>query len=162
MDNLFIPGKLPYVKGDRPAVDCILCGIVQQDERVVSLEIFRSDHFMVTANLFPYNPGHLMVFPLRHLADPAELTEHEVLELHRLQVKSMRVLHQLYGPRGFNWGCNIGETSGASIKHHLHLHLVPRYPGELGFIDIIGGARVIVEEPNETVRRLKEAFAADG
>ena len=156
--NLFVPNKMDYVRGkNRPDVDCILCAIVSGDERVEKLEIYQSELFFVSLNLYPYTPGHLIVFPKRHVVDIRELTPEEVGELHNVQNLCLTVLDKIYSPGGYNIGYNIGRAAGASIEH-LHLHIVPRYQRELGFIDIIGGAKIIVEDPNRTQERLREAF----
>lgn len=156
-DLLFVPSKINYVKGERPNVDCILCSVVVNDPQVPSLDIYRTKNFIVSANLFPYNPGHLMIFPIRHLETIEDFTQEEALEVHELQVKSLKILKKTYNTQSYNVGYNIGKTSGASIDH-IHLHIVPRYPKEVGFIDIIGGARIIVEDPNDTVKKLSEEF----
>ena len=158
-NNLFIPNKLEYVRGDkRPDVECILCAIVEKNDKVVRLEVYRSDLFVIALNLYPYAPGHLMIFPKRHITDPRMLTHDEVIELHKMQNLSIDALEKVYSPQGFNVGYNIGEAGGASISH-LHLHVVPRYKREIGFIDIIGGVKIIVEDPNVSLSRLKEGFS---
>ena len=157
--NLFVPNKMAYVRGkNRPSVECILCAIAQHDERVESLEVYQSPSFVVSLNLYPYSPGHLLLFPKRHIVDIRELTDEEAMELHAIQKLCIDVLDEVYSPHGYNLGYNIGRAAGASIQH-LHLHIVPRYNRELGFIDIIGGAKIIVEEPNETCKRLRKAFS---
>lgn len=158
--HLFVPSKMSYVHGQRPQVECILCEIVEERDTVERLEVHRSEHFLVSLNLHPYNPGHLMVFPRRHVLHPGEFTEDEVLELHRLQLTSLAVLADLYRAQGFNVGYNLGRASGASIAHY-HLHIVPRYERELGFMDIIGGAKIMVEDPMRTRDRMRDAFAKE-
>jgi ATP adenylyltransferase len=156
--NLFVPNKMDYARGKkRPDVECILCAIVSGDELVEKLEVYQSELFFVSLNLYPYSPGHLMVFPKRHIVDIRELTSEEVEQLHNVQNLCLNVLDKVYSPHGYNIGYNIGSAAGASIQH-LHLHIVPRYQRELGFIDIIGGAKIIVEDPNRTQYRLREAF----
>jgi len=158
-DNLFVPGKISYARGvKRPDVECILCAIVDGSDQVVRLDVYRSELFIVALNLYPYAPGHLMVFPQSHITDVRMLDDEEVMELHRLQNLCLDVLEELYTPHGFNLGYNLGKAGGASIEH-LHLHIVPRYSRETGFIDIIGGAKIIVEDPNITLSRVREAFA---
>ena len=157
-ENLFVPNKMPYAKGkNRPDVDCILCAIVEKNEKVERLEVYRTVLFTISLNLYPYSPGHLLIFPNRHIVDTRELTSDEVLQLHDLECLSFDVLTQVYQPRGFNVGYNMGESSGASIPH-LHLHVVPRYPRELGFMDVIGGARIIIEDPNVSQEKLVKIF----
>ena len=153
-----VANKLAYAKGKRPAVDCILCAVVAGDERVDNLVVYQQEEFFVTLNLYPYNPGHLMVVPKRHVEDVRELQGGEVTMLHRLQGVCLNVLEREYGAPGFNVGYNIGRVSGASIPH-LHLQIVPRYATEVGFFDILSDSRVIVEEPQVTRQRLVEAFA---
>ena len=156
--NLFVPNKMPYAKGkNRPDVACILCAIVEKDEKVERLEVHRTELFTISLNLYPYSPGHLLIFPNRHIIDVREMSSEEVQELHDLQCLSFEVLTRAYQPRGFNVGYNMGESSGASIPH-LHLHVVPRYPRELGFMDVIGGARIIIEDPNATQEKLQQLF----
>lgn len=158
--NLFVPNKLAYVKGNaRPKVDCILCAIIEESNQVDRLEVYQSARFTVSLNLYPYAPGHLLIFPKRHLVDVRQLTEGEVLELHTLQRLCLEILDDVYQPGGYNVGYNIGDASGASIEH-LHLHIVPRFPRELGFMDVIDGARIIVEDPKVTQQKLREAFDA--
>lgn len=156
--NLFVPNKMPYAKGtNRPDVTCILCAIVQKDEKVERLEVHRTELFTISLNLYPYSPGHLLIFPNRHVLDVRELTSEEILTLHELQCLCFEVLTHAYQPRGYNVGYNMGDASGASIPH-LHLHVVPRYPRELGFIDVIGGARIIIEDPRATQEKLLQVF----
>ncbi len=157
-ENLFVPNKMPYAKGqNRPDVECILCAIVEKDEKVQRLEVHRTELFTISLNLYPYSPGHLLIFPNRHIVDKRELRSDEVLHLHELECISFEVLTRAYQPRGFNVGYNMGESSGASIPH-LHLHVVPRYPRELGFMDVIGGARIIIEDPIVTQEKLVKVF----
>jgi ATP adenylyltransferase len=159
-EHLFVPTKMEYVNGKRPAVECILCEIASDRDTVDRLEVYRGDHFLVSLNLHPYNPGHLMVFPRRHVLHPGEFRTEEVAELHQLQLRCLEVLGALYRAQGFNVGYNLGKASGASIAHY-HLHIVPRYERELGFMDIIGGAKIMVEDPIRTRDRLREAFAKE-
>ncbi len=156
--NLFIPNKMAYARGERRAdVECILCAIVEGDDKVTRLEVHRSELFVVSLNLYPYAPGHLMVFPKRHITDPRMLNEDEITEVHQMQSLCLDVLEEIYEPHGFNLGYNIGEAGGASIPH-IHLHIVPRYRRETGFIDILSEVKIIVEDPNVSQARVREGF----
>ena len=155
--HLFIPSKMDYVRGKRPKVECILCAIIAHDSRVVDTCVYSNSMVTVALNLYPYNPGHLMVFPNRHIEDLAELSSDEVMEMHRLAILSMKIIRELYHSQGFNIGYNLGEVAGASIKH-LHLHIVPRFRNELGFVDIIAGSKIFVEDPAQAMIKLKKAF----
>mgnify|MGYP001588222205 CR=1 FL=1 len=157
MKRLFVPSKQRYAKGERPKVDCILCSVANKDPKVESLDIYHTENFIVSVNLFPYNPGHIMIFPKQHVLTTENFSNEEIIELHELQLLSLEVLKEYYNTMSFNLGYNIGPSSGASIEH-LHLHIVPRYPREVGFIDVIGNARIIVEDPKDTVNKLTQAF----
>lgn len=157
--NLFVPGKTEYVKkrAGLPPGRCILCDVARGKGDVANLELARDNDFIITLNLYPYNPGHVMIFPARHVEDPRELDADEHAHLARLQNLSLDVLSAEYNPGGFNVGCNVGAAAGASIAH-LHLHVVPRYPRELGVVDVLSGAKIVIEDPAETQRRLRAAF----
>ena len=157
--NLFVPGKTDYVKksASRPPGGCILCDVARGEGDVVNLELARANDFIITLNLYPYNPGHVMIFPARHVEDPRELDADEHAHLARLQNLTLDVLSVEYNPGGFNVGYNVGAAGGASIAH-LHLHVVPRYPRELGVVDVLSGAKIVIEDPVETRRRLRAAF----
>jgi ATP adenylyltransferase len=156
---LFNSEKVKYVKGDKPEVECILCAIRDGDPRVQSLEVARRDDFIVSVNLYPFNPGHVMIFPLRHIEHLRELGEHEALSLHRLLSDTLKILEAEFKPDGFNVGYNLGNQSGASVKH-LHLHVVPRYGNEVGYLDVLAGTRVVVADPVDMRDRLRKRFEA--
>ena len=138
-------GKLDYVQGKaRPNVDCILCSVRDNDERVVSLKIYQDTLIFISLNLYPYNPGHLMIVPNRHILSFSDLTKEELIHLSRTIQGVQLLLDELYNPKGYNIGINQGREAGASIEH-LHIHLVPRFGSELGFIDIVGKSRVLPE-----------------
>lgn len=151
---LFVPAKQRYVRGDRPAVDCIFCAVLKRRPEVDDLTVAVDRHLFVTMNLFPYNPGHLMIIPRRHVMDPRSLTPAERSAIDRWTRHLLDTLDEIYSPMGYNVGYNIGTSAGASIDH-LHLHIVPRYKNEIGFIDLIGGARVHVDHPRAALEELR-------
>jgi ATP adenylyltransferase len=156
--QLYIPNKMEYLRGHkRSAVDCIICSILQKDPVVSNLLVFENETVACSVNLYPYNAGHLFIFPVRHIVDPRELTEKEQAEMNKLRNFAITQLEEIYQPNGFNIGFNIGYASGASIDH-LHQHIVPRYERELGFVDIISGSKIIIEDPNITLEKLRENF----
>jgi ATP adenylyltransferase len=157
---LFNTEKIKYIRNKKKEDGaCILCAIKDKDPDFSALEVFRSKHVIVTVNLYPYTSGHVMVFPKRHCETLTELTEEEALDLHRVTVKTLRIIEEAYQPHGFNIGYNLGSGSGASIRH-IHQHIVPRYTNELGFIDVLAGDRIIVVDPCEVLSTLKEKFPA--
>ncbi len=149
--------KMSYVKGRHPA-GCILCLARDRSPDVVDLSIWRDAQFVASVNLYPYNPGHLMIYPCRHVEDIRELTREEETELVALQRWLLGILDRACAPHAYNIGFNMGAAAGASINH-LHLHIIPRYPRETGIADLIAGRRVLVEDPRETARRLSEIIA---
>ncbi len=156
---LFNPEKHKYVRGDKPKVGCILCAIRDRDPAVKVLEVFRTERFIISVNLYPFNPGHVLIFPMRHVENLPELTDDEALEMHHLTADTLEILKAEFSPSGFNVGANLGDGSGASIPH-IHQHVVPRYNNEIGFIDVLSGTRVMVLDPVEMMERLKKLFGA--
>jgi ATP adenylyltransferase len=156
--QLFIPSKKAYVKGEnRPKVDCILCEVNKNNPEIDNLIIWKNDIVAASVNLYPYTSGHVLIFPVRHITETKQLNEDEVMQMHKLQVYTIDVLKELYKPGGFNIGYNMGYSSGASIEH-LHQHIVPRYQRELGFVDIISGTKIFIEDPRDTMKNLLKAF----
>jgi ATP adenylyltransferase len=158
-DYFFNFQKYAYIKGPKPD-KCILCLIRDRDTAVTDLSVHRDQLFVVTVNLYPYNPGHLLIFPARHIVDVRSLTLEEEQRLNQLTRYFLDIADRVHRPSGYNIGYNMGQTAGASIEH-LHLHLIPRYPHETGIADLLAGKRVLVEEPRETARRIREAVKED-
>lgn len=157
MDYFFNFEKLVYLRETRPE-GCILCLVRDESEAVMNLTVHRSEGFIVSLNLYPYNPGHLLVFPERHVVDLRELDEGERAAMDRIINVSLQVLDEEFHPAGYNLGCNMGLVAGASIEH-LHWHIIPRYPREIGVAELLAGKRVLVENPLITKERLSSAFA---
>ena len=146
-------GKMAYVKGERPP-GCILCLVRDKHPDSVDLTVHQDELFLVSVNLYPYNPGHLLIFPSRHLEDIREFSAAEEARFTYLNRYFLNILDKTHSPAGYNIGYNMGLTSGASIKH-LHHHIIPRFPREIGISDLIAGKRVLVEDPRETQRRVR-------
>lgn len=154
--NLRAQNKLEYVQGcKKPAVECILCEILKDSPKVERLVIYHDNLATISLNLYPYNPAHLMIFPNRHITDFREFTNEEFLRIFELVKRAEDMITELYNPQGFNIGLNQGQCSGASISH-LHFHLVPRFRNELGYIDIIGQTRVVVEGVQTVLEKMKK------
>jgi ATP adenylyltransferase len=147
---------LDYVQGkSKPNVDCILCAVRDNDERVVKLKIYDDEYIFISLNLYPYNPGHLMIIPNRHITSFVEVTREEIIHINRTIQGIQLLLDDLYNPKGYNIGINQGIIAGASIEH-LHIHIVPRYGAELGYIDIVGKTRIVVEGLDSVKQKLTE------
>ncbi|MDA3899173.1 MAG: HIT domain-containing protein [Spirochaetes bacterium] len=158
---LFNVDKYRYVTGERPKADCILCEMIAGNPDIRNLVLCKTEFNLVTLNLYPYNPGHLMIAPLRHIESLAQLNSMEAADSHRLLVFSLNVLEEEFSAHGFNVGYNLGDESGASIAH-IHQHIVPRYRNEVGFIDVLAGDRIAVVDPIDQFERLKQHFDSYG
>jgi ATP adenylyltransferase len=157
-DPLWAPWRLEYVSTATEQKGCIFClaAAAASDE---SLVVHRGETALVLLNRFPYSSGHLMVAPIRHVGDLAELTTDEAGEIHDLAIKAMGVLTEVFGPDGFNLGWNIGRVAGAGIVDHVHEHIVPRWLGDTNFMPVLADVRVIPEHIRATYARLAEAWS---
>ncbi len=144
---------------ERPAERaCVFCGLLDgtggEDERILR----RDDLAFVTLAKYPYNPGHLLVLPTRHVGELEELSREEHAALSELLARSVRALRAAAEPHGFNLGLNLGHAAGAGIPEHLHWHVVPRWGGDTNFMPVIGQTRVLPELLTESFEKLKPFF----
>jgi ATP adenylyltransferase len=156
---LYAPDRMEWVKHPEKRPDgCVFCKIGKSAKPQHHFILKKGAGFFVVMNIYPYNTGHLQVIPTRHVKNLEDLTDEEVAGMFALVRKAMLLLRKVLGPIGFNVGFNQGgSVSGASIEH-LHVHIVPRYKTDFGFIDVIGGTKVLPEELSKTYKRLlKEA-----
>ncbi len=156
MEFFFNFPKGDYVRGSH-SQGCILCRLCENDPEIPNLCVLSTELFAVSVNLYPFNPGHLLVYPLRHTEDIRDLTPEEDLELQSIRNSLLDALDTLYSPHAYNIGFNMGRVAGASIPH-IHLHIIPRYPNEIGIPELMGGKRVLVEDPRETRQKLIDYF----
>ena len=160
MDRLWSPWRLNYVTGDKPTAGCVVClgeGERSVERQALSLHDGRAAY--VILNKFPYNNGHLMVVPYRHVPSIGDLPRDEWVEVADLMRLAEAVLIEAYAPGGINAGINLGRPAGAGIHEHLHVHLVPRWIGDSNFMTVIGETRVLPEELGATAVRLRPLFA---
>ena len=115
----------------------------------------------VILNLYPYNSGHLMIVPNRHVASLAELSPEERAEVMDLTARAEVAVTEVYRPQGLNIGVNLGKAAGAGIADHLHVHVVPRWTGDTNFMSVVGNVRVLPEEVPASVERLRPVFDDD-
>jgi ATP adenylyltransferase len=161
--RLWTPHRMAYIKGEnKPAnadagESCPFCRARHRSD-VEGLIAARGTAVFVVLNLYPYNSGHLMVVPYRHVADYTELTADETAELAAFTQTAMRVLREVSGPHGFNIGLNQGPTAGAGIAAHLHQHVVPRWGGDTNFMPIVAQTRVLPELLSDTRATIAAAW----
>ncbi|MGH3666522.1 MAG: HIT family protein [Egibacteraceae bacterium] len=162
LQRLWTPWRMSYIRGDGRDLEgcpfCVLPGRGTQAD-AESLILHRGQLVYAILNAYPYNPGHLMLVPYRHLSDFDELSSAELHEVAELSQRAVRALKQDSGPQAFNIGLNVGGIAGAGIAEHLHQHVVPRWGGDTNFMPIIGQTRVLPELLEETYRRLAPIFA---
>jgi ATP adenylyltransferase len=158
--RLWSPWRMQYIELDHEAVDgCVFCDKPAQGDDEAAYILVRGDLGFVMLNAFPYNPGHLMVAPFRHVGELEELTTEELADTSALLQRSVVALKASAGPDGFNVGINLGRVAGAGIPGHLHWHVVPRWNGDTNFMPVVGETRVLPELLGETYAKLKPAFS---
>jgi ATP adenylyltransferase len=157
MEHLWSPWRLAYITGERTSAGCVFCAAAA-DAGAASLIVFRGATCFVILNLFPYNNGHLMVIPNRHIATLAEATREERAELIELVTVAERALTEVFRPQGLNMGINLGRPAGAGILDHVHMHVVPRWNGDTNFMTVVGETRVLPEELPDTAAKLRPVF----
>jgi ATP adenylyltransferase len=145
------------VTGGTGGDGCVFCRAATGDDPLV---VHRGDSAFVILNLFPYNNGHVMVVPRRHIAALGEATAAELAELITLVRDAERVLTAAYAPHGINVGLNLGRAAGAGVADHLHVHLVPRWNGDTNFMTVVADARVLPETLEQTAARLRPLFVS--
>jgi len=146
------------VTGTSASHACIFCEALPQAD-AESLVVFRGTTCFVILNLFPYNSGHLMVVPNRHIGTLTDASGPELTELMRLTRRAEMAITEAYRPQGLNVGINLGRPAGAGIVDHVHIHVVPRWTGDTNFMSVVGDVRVLPEEPKATAGRLRPIFA---
>jgi len=158
MKNLWSPWRSNYIdsfKEKQSDGQCIFCAAVDKDvTEMDNLVVHKSKHTIVMMNLYPYNNGHLMIVPKRHLGSLEEITPEESHELMDEILLAEKVLQKIYSPQGFNIGANLGRAGGAGIEDHVHFHIVPRWNGDTNFMPAIGEVKVISQDLAETKKRL--------
>jgi len=143
---------------DESGEECFLCSKPHQGDDAAALILARSGAAFVLLNAFPYNPGHLMVAPFRHVGELEALTDEELLDASHLLQRSTAALTTGMEPQGFNVGLNLGRVAGAGIPGHLHWHVVPRWNGDTNFMPVLGETRVLPESLERTYAKLKPLF----
>ena len=159
MEFLWSPWRLAYVtKAGRSSGPCVFCEAVERQISESPLVVHKGQNVFVIMNLYPYNNGHLMVVPNRHIDSLAKASSVELQELMELTCQAEKALEEVYGPDGFNLGMNLGRPAGAGIADHLHMHVVPRWNGDTNFMTVVGTVRVLPETLEQAVERLRPIF----
>lgn len=154
---LWAPWRIKYIKGLSEKPGCFFCDYRQDpDKDAENLVLWRTERCMVVFNKFPYNNGHLLIAPLRHIADFETAAEDELLELTKLIRECQKVLTASIAPHGFNVGMNFGRCAGAGMPEHLHIHIVPRWNGDTNYMHVVSDTDVISQGLDELYADLKQ------
>jgi len=162
-DNLWAPWRIKYVQELSRTSECFLCDYVaapSDDEK--NLVLWRTANSIVVLNRFPYNNGHLLIAPLRHIPDLDEASNEELSELMQLMRESRKALLEVLKPHGFNMGINLGRCAGAGLPGHVHIHIVPRWEGDTSFMPVCSGTNVISQSLTELYEQLTQVSAEHG
>ncbi len=157
MDVLWAPWRMSYILGEDKADGCIFC-LATDGKGADNLVLGVGETTLVMMNKYPYNNGHLLVAPKRHIAGLEALTEQESLDLMANLTLAKKALSDLMNPEGFNCGLNLGRVAGAGIEEHMHFHIVPRWSGDTNFMTVLGDVRSVPEHIEATCEKLRPYF----
>jgi ATP adenylyltransferase len=159
MQQIWTPWRMAYIRREqRPG--CIFCQALETENDRDQLVLHRSELAFLVLNKYPYNNGHLMAVPYRHMDTVEALTPEEAADMMSLVSLGMRALRRTSNPEGFNIGINIGKIAGAGVVDHIHIHVVPRWGGDTNFMPVLADVRIIPQDLRETYDELKAALAA--
>lgn len=162
MECLWAPWRMEFIRDagrQEAANECFLCRAATTEDCAACLVVKRSANALVVLNRYPYNNGHLLIAPRRHIAQIEELSHDEFEEITTLLLQAKKLMDCLMTPHGYNVGMNLGRASGAGLEAHLHLHIVPRWVGDTNFMTTTGSAKVIPQSLEELQRVLSDAWA---
>ncbi|MBU1101063.1 MAG: HIT domain-containing protein [Bacteroidetes bacterium] len=163
MEKLWSPWRSQYIeafKSDDSDAGCIFCKAVDDNiEDDNSLVVYKGEYSFIVLNLYPYNSGHLMIVPNRHISDLTLLTGDELAEMMRFVQLVLKALALSMKPHGFNYGANLGKAAGAGIDDHIHFHVVPRWTGDTNFMPMLGEVRVISQDLLKTKQNIIKAIS---
>ena len=164
MDILWNPWRYEYIRsgeaGDKPnSPDCVFCAIAKDPARdEENFILYRGRHNFIVLNIYPYVSGHLMIIPYQHIADLFDLPKEVSDEMMDLTKRCQAVIGEVYTPNGFNLGMNLGKAAGAGVAGHLHMHIMPRWFGDVNFMTSVGETRTIPEDLRTTYEKLIGKF----
>ncbi len=159
MEYISAPWREEYVKEVFRMKGCVFCRALRLKNDRRARILFRGRHNFIILNKFPYTPGHLMIAPYRHMSAIDRVSKEVSDELADLFKLSLRILKKRYQPHGFNAGMNLGQSAGAGVVDHFHLHVIPRWPGDSNFMPLVSRTRVLIEDLDRTYERLYPLFS---
>jgi len=157
MEQIWAPWRMEYIEQEKSG-DCIFCTLPKAGEDSKNFILHKGPLCFVIMNIFPYNTGHLMISPYRHLSCITKLSDEEYLELNRLTQKCVEILRGVKSPEGFNVGFNMGKAGGAGFEEHIHVHIVPRWIGDTNYMPVLADIKVHPEHLRTTYEKLLPHF----
>lgn len=157
MKTIWAPWRIKYILGEKPDY-CIFCKAIEEKDDAKNYILFRGKLSFAILNIYPYNNGHIMVAPYKHLSCLTELEQETSLEIQNLIQESIKILRSILNAEGFNLGMNLGKVSGAGVEDHIHTHIVPRWNGDTNFMPVIADTKVFPEYLNLTYDKLSSRF----
>ncbi len=156
-NNLWAPWRMRYIEQLGRETGCFICDNVANSSRDKdNLVLWRTQHCIVVLNKFPYNNGHLLIAPVRHIPDFEQASEAELVETLKLIRESQKALQLAIGPQGYNVGMNFGRCAGAGLPEHMHVHIVPRWEGDTNFMSVCSDTDVVSQSLNELFEQLRQ------
>ena len=162
LSRLWSPWRMPYIKTADEPQGCLFCRVARARDDRANLVVHRDARILVMLNRYPYNPGHLMVAPLRHAANLAVLEPEERAAVTDALIRAEAALAAEYRPHALNLGANLGKVAGAGFPGHLHFHVVPRWNGDTNFMPVVAETKVLPESLDRTWSRLRRAMSGLG
>jgi ATP adenylyltransferase len=155
---LFRPGRYKYIRKIDLPKSCVFCAAAKKRISLDSLCVYKSKHSMIVLNKYPYNNGHILILPQKHIGHLLDLSENEYIDLMSLVRTATKAVSDIYKPAAMNLGMNHGAMSGAGIPDHLHFHIVPRWSGDLNFFPLIAETKVVIETLEQTYQHYMSYF----
>jgi len=161
MEYITAPWREEYVKKIYKMNECIFCQALKLKNDGKAYILFRGNYNFIMLNKYPYTPGHLMIAPYQHIAAFERAKKETTDEMSDLLKMSLRILKKNYNPHGFNTGMNLGQSAGAGVTDHFHLHVIPRWTGDSNFMPIVGKTKVVIEDLEACYKRLLPLFSKE-
>lgn len=156
MERLWAPWRMEYIK--KPGKECFLCAALKNKDMTRVLILEKVDLGFTIMNRYPYNNGHLLVAPIRHIGQIELLNDEEIAIIHRLISRAIMAMNRTMNPDGFNIGINQGRVAGAGLVDHLHYHIVPRWLGDTNFMPVLGETKILSEALEKTYKQIKQGL----
>lgn len=158
MDHMFASWRRKYITDRKKVSGCVFCAALEKEDSADNLIVHRGDNAFIILNRYPYTSGHVMILPFKHVLDLNDLDDATRTEMMTLVNQTIKALKKAYKPDAFNVGINMGAAAGAGIEAHIHMHIVPRWSGDVNFMTSVGEVRVLPESLEDSYKKIREAW----